>query len=358
MTDDVRSVVVDYLLLSGWRRSAQGPAGELWTRGGAEAVIPRSLEPGSSPWNRIALALAHADNQPIEDVLHKWGELLLASRNSTASPSPKKRGGYGRVEMEIHLDGITVNDNQTSAYDFGRFVMRTSDAVKELVKSSLGIRHHSRDLLVAGGPAQGSVRITFREPDRSDHSALLPEAPETAEGQALVFMAGVFGAAEEAAGAMDADGLRSHLAPLEVRARQSVARVAEVLIDGGWILSGIIRRGNEEAPVQLGAHAAHVLSVTSREGFEEETVEPVSGTLDGWVWSASELTLISDDRGTIRVSVPMPLQTKVAELHAERDTRVDTRLNVYTRLLQGTRDAVRTTYSLAAIDRESQATLG
>ena len=97
--------------------------------------------------------------------------------------------------------------------------------------------------------------------------------------------------------------------------------------------------------------------MTSREGFEEERIEPVSGTLDGWVWSASELTLITDDRGTIRVSVPMPLQQRVAELHVERDTRVRTRLNIYSRLAAGTRDTMRTTYSLAAIEAEQQAAL-
>ena len=67
-----------------------------------------------------------------------------------------------------------------------------------VVKSSCGVRHHPRELLVAGGPVEVSVQVTFREPDRSDHTALLPEAPETAEGQALVFMAGVFAAAEAA----------------------------------------------------------------------------------------------------------------------------------------------------------------
>jgi hypothetical protein len=55
-----------------------------------------------------------------------------------------------------------------------------------------------------------------------------------------------------------------------------------------WMLAGTVRRGSEEAPVELGPHAAHVLSTTSRGGYEEARVEPVTGTLDGWVWSVSD----------------------------------------------------------------------
>lgn len=58
-----------------------------------------------------------------------------------------------------------------------------------------------------------------------------------------------------------------------------------------------------------------------REGYEEWRTEPIAGTLDGWVWSASEMTLITDDIGTIHVSVPMELQARVGELHAEAQTR-------------------------------------
>lgn len=357
MTDAARSVVLDYLQLRGWHHEDRGPSGDLWTRGDAVTVVPRSLEPGTSPWARLAVALAQADNESADELLIDWRNRLMHSRETRASSSPQSRSAPGRVELEVHLDGVTVTEHQTGAYDFGRFVMRTADSVKELVKAARGFKHHSRNLLVVGGPTEGSVQVTFREPDWSDMGALIPEAPETAEGQALVFMAGVFAAASDATGDPDADGLRSHLVSLDGRARHSVARVAEALLDGGWILSGTIRRGQEEAAVELGPHAAHVLSLISREGYEEERTVLVSGTLDGWVWSASEMTLITNDRGTIRVSVPMDLQSLVGELHAEPETRVMTRLRVLTRLASGTRDTVRTTYSLARIDRESHPTL-
>lgn len=357
MTEVARSVVLDYLTAHGWRQEDRGPAGDLWTRGEAVTVVPRTLEAGTSPWARLAVALAQAENESPDDVLVEWRNRLMQSFEVRSAPGPRSRAVPGRVELEVHLDGVTVRDHETGAYDFGRFVMRTADSVKELVKAARGYKHHSRNLVVAGGVAQGSVRVTFREPDWADSTALITEAPETVEGQALVFLAGVFGAANEAADEPDADALRGHLVTLDARARHSVARVAEALLDGGWVLSGTIRRGSEEAPVELGPHAAHVLSLVSREGYEEERTEPIAGTLDGWVWSASEMTLITDDRGTIHVSVPMELQARVGELHAEAQTRVTTRMRVLTRLASGTRDTVRTTYSLASIERESQATL-
>lgn len=358
MTDSARAVVESYLRLSGWTREAEGSSGELWTRGADEAVVPRRLEAESAPWNRLALALAVADRQSVDDVLETLRSLMgLEMRTGLGRRDPRPRALPGRVEMEIHLDGLSVREHQTGAYHFGRFVMRAADSIKELVKSARGLRHHPRDLLVVGGPAPGSVAVTFAEPDRSDRTALFADAPETAEGQALVFMAGVFSAAEDSVEMADADGLRSHLAPLGAPARRSVARVAESLMDGGWILTGSIRRGREEVPVQLGPYGARILRDTSREVFEEERVEAVAGTLDGWTWSTSELTLISDDRGTIRVSVPMPLQERVAELNAARDTRVSTRLSIYRRVASGTNDSMRTTYSLSAIEPEAQKAL-
>jgi hypothetical protein len=357
VTEVARSVVLDYLTTHGWRQKDQGPSGDLWTRGEAITVVPRDLEAGSSPWTRLAVALAQVENAPAEDVLLDWRNRLVHSLEVRSSPGPRTRQGPGRVEFEVHLDGVTIQDHQAGAYDFGRFVMRTADCVKELVKAARGFRHHSRNLLVFGGPSAGSVKVTFREPDWSDSAALLPEAPETAEGQALVFMAGVFSAATEAANEPVADGLRSHLVSIDARSRYSIARVAETLLDPGWALTGTIRRGGEEAPIELGPHAAHVLSTISREGYEEERTEPLSGTLDGWVWSSSEMTLRTDDHRTVRVSVPMDLQSVVGELHAQPQTPVQTRLRVLRRLASGTRDTVTTTYSLAEIGPDTQRTL-
>lgn len=124
-------------------------------------------------------------------------------------------------------------------------------------------------------------------------------------------------------------------------------------MDGGWVLVGTIRRGGEEAGVRFGPHAAWILGRTAREAIERETSEPVAGVLDGWLWSASELVLIADDRGRIHVSVPLALQDRVAELNAGRGMRVTTMLNVVTRLAAGTSDRFTVSYSLEEISPEA-----
>lgn len=345
-----RSVVVDYLISSGWQRTAEGALGDLWRRGDAETVVPYSLEVGSAPWNRLAAALAQPNEARPADVLERWqSDLRDRLRTDYGSVS-----GVGRIEMEIHLDGQTVVHHETRAYEFGQFVMRAAESVKELVKTVRGTKRHPRELLVAGGPAEGSVKVTFREPDRADSTALLPEAPETSEGQALLFLALMFASAETAGngGPDDLTELRSRLAPLGVGARQSLARLAETVIDASWLISGVIRRGGTDGALQLGPAGAQVLRLVSREGLEEERIEQVIGTLDGWVWSRSELTLITDDQRSLRAAVPLGLQSRVALLHAQPETRVVTRLAVYMRVVQGTGDAIRTVYSLVDIRTE------
>jgi len=351
MTDPGRWVVLNHLIRTGWEEQASGPVGEIWTRGDEEAVIPYKLEVGTSRWNRVALALAQADNQPVDEILDGW---LSEMRRYVESVEQqvRQRLDAGRVELELHLDGPTVKGHETSAYSFGRFVMRTSESVKELVKSSLGLSHYSRDLLVSGGPGPGSVKVTFTEPDRSDPTAMLPEAPETAEGQALLYMAGVFAAAESMVDQVEVDALRSRLAPLRVGARLSVARLADVVTEGGWNLTGVIRRGSEEETVMMGLAGARILGQTSREQQPEERVLPFAGTLDGWRWSRSELTLITDDRRTLYVSVPMELQARVADLNSTAESRVLTQLLVYTNVARGTSDAVSRTYALRSIQPE------
>ncbi len=357
MTDSARSVVTDYLIATGWRHKAEGPSGELWGRGLVETVLPRRIDVNSPPWNRIAQTLAACDREPVEDVLDKWA-LALEQKAAIESESPLRlRETPGRVEMDIHLTGPTVRENETRAYEFGAFVMRASDSVKELVKSARGTRHHARNLLVVGGPLPGSVRVVLREPDYSDPAALLTDAPETVEGVALVYLAGVFTAANEAVSSPDTEQLRAQLAPLTVQARLGVARLADTVHDAGWIVEGTIRRGTQEAPLHLALAGADLLSRASREGVESEDPVTVVGTLDGWIWSRSELTMQSESRGQIRVSVPMSLQAQVGELHATPDTRVLAEVAMFRRRVQGTGTTLQTSYSLVSIESATGPTL-
>lgn len=357
MTENARAVVMNYLLTTGWKHEAEGPSGELWRRGTIETVLPRRLDVDSPPWNRLAQTLALADREPVEDVLDRWRLAIGNRSNVPLSSAPHTRPKPGRVELDVHLEGPSVTRHETKAYEFGAFVMRASESVKELVKSNRGTRHHSRNLLVVGGPREGSVQVLLREPDYSDHTALITDAPETAEGVALVYLASVFSAADEAVSSPDTDNLRAQLAPLTVRARHSVARLADTVAEAGWNVTGTVRRGSQEAPMHLGLSGADLLGRISREGIETEDIVPVSGTLDGWVWSRSELTMITEDRGTIRVSVPMSLQGLVGELHASPDTQVIAQVAMVARRVQSTGDALRVAYSLVDIAAGEHPTL-
>lgn len=342
--------VVNYLLAQGWKRMGVGSVGELWGHGDALTAVPKNLEAGSTAWERLLLGVARAEQMPVTDVTNSI-DYYMELQGSAPKVRPRS-GSSGRVELDVHLDGPTVRNHETGAYDFGQYVMRSAEAVKELVKSARGARRQSRSLLVAGGPMAGSVRVVLREPDRSEPHSLLPGAPETVEGQALVLLSAIFGTANRLGNDQDTSVLRSHLAPLHLPARHALARLAETQMHAGWMMNGVIRRGSEESEFSMGLIEARTVSEVAREALHQTATETVSGTLDGWVWSSSQLSLITDDRRVIRVSVPMPLQTVVAELNAERDTRVVTRLNVYRRVASGTRDSVRTEYSLGSITRE------
>lgn len=354
MADEPRAVVRSHLLRDNWKVLGRGPVGELWGRGTRELALPYDLDPESPAWGRIALALAQESGYPAADILKAWAAELDHRSHHPFNPGPQPRSTPGRIEFDMHLDGPTVSGHETSAYDFGIFVMRTADSVKELVKNRLGIRHHSRNLLVAGGAGEGSVRVLFREPDRADRQALVSESPETAEGQALVYLASVFTAAETSAEESnvlkpDSDPLTAHLASLSVGARLGIARLADALTGGGWELSGVIRRGSEEEALQLGLYGATILGESARAQLQEEDMQTVAGTLDGWRWSRSELTLITDQGRSLYVSVPMHLQEQVAELNASPERGVTTRLAVYRNVVSGTHDAVRTSYVLDSI---------
>lgn len=235
MSNAARAVLIDYLLAHGWEQADSGPAGELWARGDTYTVVPRDIAADTSPWLRLAGVLAQYQGESPDELLSLWRRMVSEARDLHEAGIPRARRLAGRVELETHLDGPTVRDHETSAYYFGRFVMRTADAVKEVVKSTRGLRHQSRELLVVGGPREGSVSVTFREPDRSDPRALVPEAPETIEGRALVLLASILSAAERATDLNEADGLRSHLAPLNARARAGLATLAPTL---SWTADG------------------------------------------------------------------------------------------------------------------------
>lgn len=349
MSTYAHAVVLDHLLAHKWERVSEGRAGTLWRRSGFEAAVPRHVAAGSPAWFRLAQALAMAEKIPVEQVLAELDqEFVRRSRGPSEQPY-EARVQPGRVELDVHLDGRGVEGHETSAYDFGAFVMRTAESVKELVKSSRGTRHASRRLLVAGGVTPGSVRVVLREPDESDANALLAEPPETVEGQAIVLLSAIFAAAEEAVSEPSADRLKGQLLPLSAGARRSIATLADTVADAGWTVSGSVRRGSQQAPLSLHTSAAMMLGKLSRDTLEVTRSFPIEGTLDGWTWSKSELTIEPDTGPGIRVAVPMHLQASVGQLHAQPETRVQALVNETTWQAAGSSTAMKHSYALISI---------
>jgi len=349
VTERTVDVVTSYLLESGWHQKSEGPVGSLWQKGRAETVLPRTLDVGSGLWFSIVAALANASGEPVDEVAtrleERHREALEGRARRVVAPSTSER-----VELELHLTGPSVQVHETSAYEFGRLVMRAAESVKELIKSSRGTRHESRNLRVVGGPAEGSVQLLLREPDNSEAESLFPDSMETAEGQALGYLSTVLSAAESASEGLDAAGsLEAHLAPLSVGARAGLARLAEVIMDGGWTVDGAIRRRGEEAPVHLSLSGAFALQRTARDNLERSRQLSEIATFDTWSWSRSELELITERAGTIRVAVPMSLQDEAAHLVAEQQTRVPVRLEVYERVTPDSGQTMRTSYLLIDI---------
>lgn len=358
MTGTTTDVVTSYLLETGWHRESEGTLGSMWRKGQAETVLPRSLNVGSSLWLTVVTALAQANEEPADELARRLiarHEQVSTARSGTTVIAP--RTGLGRrVELELHLTGPAVTAHETSAYDFGRLVMRAADSVKELVKSNRGTRHESRNLRVVGGPTEGSVQFLLREPDYADPDALLPGAPETAEGQALAYLSTVLAAAEAASADVEAGGtlLEPHLAPLTVGARAGLARLAEVVLDAGWTVEGAVRRGDEEARVYLSLSGAWALQRVARENLERRRPRTVTATFDSWSWSRSELEIITDELGSIRVAVPMSLQEEAAELVAHQSAGVEVRLEVFERVTPDSGQTIRTSYLLIDVGSEEQ----
>ena len=357
MTEATTDVVTSYLLETGWHQESEGPKGSMWRRGRAQTVLPKSLDIGSGLWFSVVAALAQADDEPVDEVANRLerrhGEAAAARGNLEVAP---RSGVGGRVELELHLTGPTVIEHETSAYDFGRLVMRAADSVKELVKSNRGSRQESRNLLVVGGPVEGSVQLLLREPDYADPWSLMPGPPETAEGRALAYLSTVLSAAEAASSDVEAGGtiLEPHLAPLTVGARAGLARFAEVVLDAGWTVDGAIRRGDEEARVHLSLAGAFALHRVARENIERSRQRNVTATFDSWSWSRSELELITRELGGIRVAVPMSLQEEAAALVAQQEADVDVRLEIFERVTPDSGQTIRTSYLLIDLRTEQQ----
>src|SRR4051812_46451516 len=98
-----------------------------------------------------------------------FGQVTLSSLLSIAASDPELQGiadamlSPPRAELDLHLDGTTVHDHETTALPSGAFITRTATTVKELAKQASGVRRLATRLQVVA-PSPGSVRVVFRAP--------------------------------------------------------------------------------------------------------------------------------------------------------------------------------------------------
>ena len=163
------------------------------------------------------------------------------------------------------------------------------------------------------GARAGSVRVQFREPvfdDKTD-AALFEATGNTVEGLAMLRLAQIVNAAEEAA-QEPRDAQLDAMLNLSVKARRKVNALSAQIYRAGWTINGVLLGFEEALPVSIGLAGAWRLRSATQES--QVTTRKISavGELDGWTWSKATMTLLTDDSKSLRVVVPPELQGRVA----------------------------------------------
>ncbi|OAN29117.1 hypothetical protein A4X17_05955 [Plantibacter sp. H53] len=259
-------------------------------------------------------------------------------------------------QLELHLDGRSVEDHATNAVAFGTFVTKVAQAAQEYVRDRLG-RTAARDVLIAPGP--GSVRATFIAPDPVD-VAQNPFADQQQDGpvwvdgnlqsEALHRFALLF--AHSNPETPDSDVLDGAIQSIPLSARRKLRVAVHEVFKQEWSVSGEYRqRGIGVEEVVLQPIAAKYL--WDRLKVEQMDEEPwvSSGILDGHKWSTGIMYFIPDGR-----SRPIPssfasteIQQQVAALAAEPEQRVEATFTVFIQHDSASSNSGRRSYLLRSI---------
>ncbi len=337
------TAATSYLLSHGWAEEALTDRAGSWTKRDALTIVPFTLEPGSLSWTQFLEGVAGVQRVPLREL-----EREILGSMAEVSPGPTT----DRVELDLHLSGPGVRKHETEARRFGLFVAATAEAVNELIKDARHVARHPNRLQVVGGPAEGSVRIQFREPEPVVDEPLFDYPSATVEGQALHRLAQIFNAADQAA-ARPIDSLLDAQVNLDPGARRALARVARLMSAGGWNADGFLTRPDDE-PVAVGLSlaGAHRLRISTEDAEEKIATRTYHGLMDGWTWSLGEMRLNTDDGRGVRAAVPAALQIAVATLNSTPDQRVTATFQVFERVgPKGTESAQHALISVTPDDR-------
>ncbi len=342
------AAATSYLLSHGWVEHAITPAASSWTKRGAMTIVPYELEPGTLGWKQFLLGIASAEAKNPADV-----ERAILTQTSTVVPRPTS----DRTELDLHLSGPGVREHETDAWRFGQFVSAVADAVNELVKDSVHLGRHLRELQILGGATEGSVRVQLREPEQTIdlQDPLFITFGEAPEARALRTLCQIFNSANEAAQKPVDSILEAHVR-LDLGARRALSRLARIMSQASWNANGhLLSRSDQPIVVELSLAGAHRLRLATQDTEERVEVRTYHGILDGWAWSDGEMRLLADSGVMIRAAVPADQQLRVAGLIAEPDQRVTASFQVLERLgPKGSRSTIQ--HALVSITVESKLT--
>lgn len=283
-----------------------------------------------------------------------------ARANDTLRPVLDRLLTRNQVELDLHLDGVGVRGHQTNAVAFAELIRGVADSVKEISKVALGKKSLANNLLISA-PEPGSVRVVLRAappkpPRAKSKQTLLPE--ESADSVSLETVATVLAKAEEAASSPESslDAFTSELPP---RARTSVLRIAKVIKRTGWTVSGELRRPSEGAvEIKISAPGAARLVLALGETESSSQLETLIGVVDGQRKSISAMWFSPDTGRAFEAAVTSrDLMSRVAELAAEGDLRVQAVFMVTTTYPRGVSSSPKLAYVLRSIERTAK-TLG
>ena len=257
-----------------------------------------------------------------------------------------------QVELDLHLEGVGIDNHQANALDFADLVRGIADSVKEITKVSLG-RQRLRDSLLILAPQPGSVRMVLRA---APASAVQPKTAEkeplSADSESLATVATLLMRAEQESVAPDSTVLDGLTAQLPAAARKGILRAAKVIKDSGWDVSGVLRRPDEDPmPVLIsGAGAVKLIASLSE---SEQVIESQSryGFVDGQRKSTSAMWFSPEKGRAFEAAVvDRELLKKVAELSARIDALTKAVFTVTTKYPAGDNSSPRRSYVLDSIE--------
>jgi len=314
----------------------------MWRKRDAQTPVAFALQPGTLGWSQFLGNVAAVDRVRPDTLANQAEDYL-----KKVTIRQRKQS---RTELDLHLSGASVKGHETSASDFGRFVANVSACVASLVMHQFGLESYESRLKVVGAQA-GSVRVQFREPEYDDErdETLFQQAGDTPESVALLRLAQIVNAAQDAA-ELPVDAQLDAVLDVPVKTNKALHELSARVFRAGWRVDGLLLGLQDIVQVSIGTSGAwRLMTATAQTAVKTRQIEAV-GELDGWSWSKATMTLlVADSSRPYRVAVPPELQTRVAELNATQGQKISVKLQVFERQMTNSQ-TLNKAYSLLTVE--------